>query len=399
MSDARRKFIAYPDADKYKIVFPLSYLEKLYKDPPKNKKEEKEREKERYLWYRENPEEIRNSKINSFIEQLNKAGDQGYRLIALTYPFIAMLRQGNVQYEYAGFEITSYTNTFYTRAGLREDFEKNYAQLAEQGFSVVDHVSLGSGCYDPPGDIFDTSCTYDDLFLLERAKGVVIPRQYRIARHVSAWGFSGSGDKLTKQINDYRTFGFNPILAISEFEVLLQPVTDKPEFLPEPEVKVVSGFNLKKKVNEVAQQGYRLASTRPYIAVMYRNRDTTAPVSYIWLGNSKKKNFEQELARLQESGAIYRMTNGDLDELIFEQPATDVNKRREYKMLKVQFQETKNFAEEKINIDLAQSSKETIKTLDSLVKEGFAVRDLFILYPYARTHDALIAGILLERTQ
>jgi hypothetical protein len=130
---------------------------------------------------------------------------------------------------------------------------------------------------------------------------------------------------------------------------------------------------------------------------MYRNRDTTAPVSYIWLD---AESFEQDLTRLQGSGAIYRMTYGDEDILIFEQPATDVSKRCEYKILKIQFQETENFADQKVEIDLTPSAKETIKTLNSLVKEGFAVRDLFNAdHTYAKLHNGLITSILLERTQ
>jgi hypothetical protein len=155
---------------------------------------------------------------------------------------------------------------------------------------------------------------------------------------------------------------------------------------------------VKKKVNELAQQGYRLASTHNCIAVMYRNRETTAPVSYIWL-DAGKKSFEQDLTRLQESGAIYRMTYGEDDTLIFEQPAAALSKRREYKVLKIQLQETKNFADQKVDIDLTPSAKETIKTLNSLVKEGFAVRDLFNPYPIAKTHNNIITSILLERTQ
>jgi len=389
--EARTKFVADPDADKYKLVFPTSYIEKIYKDPPMNKKERKKRERENYRWHSLNSEDISSSYRNSFIEELNKAGDQGYRLIAFDYPFVGIVRQGNVQYEYAGFEVTSWD----PRGGFKENFERGYAQLAGQGFSVVDHVYLRQNCdYD--------RCDYDVLFLLEREKGVEIPRQYRLARHVSDWGLWGSGAELAKQINDYRALGFNPILAISRFDVLLQPATDKAEFSPVgTEVKVVTGFagNVKKKVNELARQGFSLALTQWRIAVMYRNRDTTAHVSYIWLDSSKKKSFEQELARLQESGAIYRMTYGDEDVLIFEQPAADPSDRREYKVLKIQFQETENLADQRMDIDLTPSAKETINTLNSLVKEGFAVRDLFKSNPYTQTHDAHIVSVLLERTQ
>ena len=63
--------------------------------------------------------------------------------------------------------------------------------------------------------------------------------------------------------------------------------------------------------------------------------------------------------------------------------------------MKVEFQETENFADQKMDIDLTPSSKETIKTLNSLVKEGFVVRDLFVS-EYLETKKA---SVLFERIQ
>src|SRR5215510_1400823 len=398
--EAKPKFVADPDADKYKLVFPISLSKMIYKDPPKNRKEKKQREKE----IGQDSDNISASYRNSFIEQLNKAGERGYRLIALGHPMIGIVRRGNVQYEYAWFETNS--ELFFTKAG----FVGKCEEMARQGFSVVDHLFLWSICdsgptsYDEHGPVSTFNppfCESRDFFLLERRKGVEIPRQYRLARHVPRWREWGSEAALTTQINDYLALGFTPTLALSKYEVLLRPITDKDEFLPEgAEVKVVTGLiKLKKKVNELARQGYRLALTHDQIAVMYRHRDTTAPVSYIWLDSRKKKSFEQELARLQDGGAIYRTTlpddYGQERTLIFEQPASDVSKRREYKVLKVEFQETENFADQRVDIDLAPSSKETIKMLNSLVKEGFAVRDLFNFDPKWTKK----ASVLLERTQ
>jgi hypothetical protein len=392
--EARPKFVADPDADKYKLVFPISRSQKIYKDPPWNRTEKKRREKE----IEQNSDNIRASYRNSFIEQLNKAGERGYRLIALGHPMIGIVRLGNVQYEYAWFETTS--NFFFARVGFVEKCE----EMARQGFSVVDHLFLGSICEN--GGLFidaatPPSCEYNDIYILEREKGIEVPSQYRLAHHVPRWRDGGTDFVLTTQINDYLALGFTPTLAISKYEVLHQPITDKDEFLPEgSEVKVVTGyFKLNKKVNELARQGYRLAFTHEEIAVMCRRRDTTAPVSYIWLDSRKKKSFEQDLAGLQASGAIYRTTlpdnYGQERTLIFEQPAPDASKRREYKVLKVEFQETENFADQRVDLDLAPSSKETIKTLNSLVKEGFAVRDLFNFDPGWTKK----ASVLLERTQ
>ena len=397
--EAKPKFVADPDADKYKLVFPINYRKKLYKDPTKSRTEKKRREKE------QDAEDISTSYRNSLIEQLNKAGDRGYRLMALVYPFIGVVKLSNVQYEYAWFETSS------GLPSIASGFDEQYAKLARRGFSVVDHFFVGGGCEsepftpisnDPnesPPSYTPPFCEYRDLFLLERERGVEKPLQSVVARHPPSWRGLGNEAALTTQINDYMALGFNPILALSRCEVLLRPITDKDEFLPVgSEVKVVTG-NVKKKVNELARQGYRLALTYNQIAVMYRHRDNTAPVSYIWLDGAKKKSFEQELARLQDSGAIYRMPYpnyyGSERTLIFEQPSVDVSKRREYKVLKIELQETENFADQKVDIDLAPSSKETIKTLSSLVKDGFAVRDLFV----SDTDRAYKASVLSERAQ
>ncbi|MGH9879218.1 MAG: hypothetical protein ACRD5H_16430, partial [Nitrososphaerales archaeon] len=329
---------------------------------------------------------------------LNKAGERGYRLTALGSPLIGIVSLGAVQYEYAWFETIS-DILFYKiyKFGLQE----KYAQLAEQGYSLVDRNYLGSVCKSPPDDAIIPLdyCIYRDLFILEREKGVETPKHFKHVWHEPSWSQWSPDAPLTRQINEFMAWGFNPTLALSKCEVLLQRNTDKGEFLPEgTELKVVTG-NVKKKVNELARQGYRLALIHNEVAVMRQSRDTTAPVSYIWLDYWKKKSFEPELARLQDSGAIYRMTypnsEGGEYTLIFEQPSVDAGKRREYKVLKIEFQETENFADQKMDIDLTPSSKETIKTLNSSVKEGFVVRDLFVSdYPADKR-----ASVLLERTQ
>jgi len=308
---------------------------------------------------------------------------------------IAIVRRGKVQYEYACFE--TITRIIIYKVGLEEEYE----QLARRGYSVVDRNPMGSVCDSEPYDSTFPNlfpCIYRDLFILEREKGVEAPSQFTLAWHDPSWSQWGCEAPLTRQVNKSMGWGFDPILALSKCEVLLKRNTDKGEIPPEaPEVKVVTG-NVKKKVNELARQGYRLALIHNQVAVMRRSRDTTAPVSYIWLDGLKKKTFEQDLARLQDSGAIYRMTYPDSEGvehmLIFEQPAADAGNRREYKVLKLEFQEMENFENQRMNIDLTPSSKETIKTLNNLVKEGFVARDLFV----SDYIDARIASVLLERT-
>jgi hypothetical protein len=178
--------------------------------------------------------------------------------------------------------------------------------------------------------------------------------------------------------------------VFSKWEILLTQTenTEEPS-TGSPDVQVVMSLGLKdvkKRVSELAKQGYRLLLVNSGIAVMYRRSDTATPVSYIWL-NAKGKEFEKELAQLQAQGAAYRMTypdeEGKENNLIFEQKAVDDGTRREYKALKFEFQvvedlNLKNGTEKEVHIDLTPASKETISLMNSLVAEGFVVRDLFL---------------------
>jgi hypothetical protein len=144
----------------------------------------------------------------------------------------------------------------------------------------------------------------------------------------------------------------------------------------------------------LAKQGYRLSFVKNQIALMYRYRDNAIPATYVWL-DAKKKDFEKRLAQLQGRGAIYRTTypNGDgrEDKLIFEQRVVDDGTRREYKVLKFELFDTEDAAEKKVHTDLIPASKETLKMLNRLAKEGFVVRDLF-------DSDSNKFDVLLERT-
>jgi len=151
---------------------------------------------------------------------------------------------------------------------------------------------------------------------------------------------------------------------------------------------------LETRVNDLAKQGYRLGLTNNQIAVMYRRSDSVGPVSYVWL-ETKKKEFEKKLMLLQEKGAVYRMKypneDGLENKLIFEQKAEDDDgKRREYKVLKLDFKELEDRDSLKVHTDLSSVGKETLRNFNELVKEGFEVRDLFDL-------DEI--SILLERSR
>jgi hypothetical protein len=135
---------------------------------------------------------------------------------------------------------------------------------------------------------------------------------------------------------------------------------------------------------------------------MYRRGLTATPLTYISL-KVKDKRFAEQLAKLQESGAIYRMTytgdSGVEDQLMFEQGAVANSQRHEDKVLDFEFQVAEDLApgqggQQEVRIDLTASSKETMKLLNSLAKEGFVVRDLFIPREWMTK-----VSVLLERTR
>ena len=167
---------------------------------------------------------------------------------------------------------------------------------------------------------------------------------------------------------------------------MLEKAKDKNDILDEkPDVKIIrSGWgtnDLKKKVNELAKQGYRLSLVGNGIAVMHRNSDTNGKIfSYIWL-KADKKGFEKELAKLQQMGAsyshVYPDGQGTKDSLIFELRLDGKSANTEFKILKFGFNEREDLKEGKVYIDLTPEAKDSIKKMNQLAKEGFVVRDLF----------------------
>lgn len=383
--DAKSQFVVDPSAAEYKLVFPTSY------------------EGTSLTVGKQAADQGRHSRLTNFVEQLNKAGAQGYRLLSVTSGWNpnGIVKLDEAQYEYAWFETTS--NFFYSKSG----FAEKYAELAKRGFRMVEHFHLGSSCenkgeisYDKNGQIEPINplyevCEYKDLFLLEREKGVEGSVQHLLAVGSPGWR-AKMGEMLTTQIAEKWKEGLYPTHAFSKFEILLQQPakTDEP-LTDQPEVQVVTTPNWKrggvqKRINELAGQGFRLAFVNEGIGVMYRNRETTTPVSYIWL--DAKNNFDKQLAQLQASGAVYRMTypdkRGKENKLIFEQSIIIGGNRREYRVLKFKFQEVEKAAEGKVQIELAPSSKEAVKELNRLAKEGYKVRDVFL---------ANEVSVLLER--
>lgn len=98
----------------------------------------------------------------------------------------------------------------------------------------------------------------------------------------------------------------------------------------------------------------------------------------------------------------YPDQHGEEKNLIFEVPGVGNSTRREYKILKFEIQaQPVNSAEDKVNKDFTPVSKETLKTLNRLAREGFEARDLFISDKniYGKMTTIYKVSVLLERSR
>jgi len=146
------------DTEKYKVVFPLD------------------------------------ASLSSFIDQLNRHGEEGYRLKSAIYRFqrfsgtyysmpVAILQSDETQFEYASFEATS---RFYFAI---PDFDPKYAEQSKKGFRLVDHFRTSVACAEDNSDSIPTAtdCESTYLFLLEREKGSNGPREFAVAETAPTW--------------------------------------------------------------------------------------------------------------------------------------------------------------------------------------------------------------------
>ncbi len=322
------------------------------------------------------------SGIENFIEQVNKLGEQNYRLDTVkwgAYP-VGFVKPADNQYEYAWLEIDSRLFT------IENGFNKEITGFAERGFRIIEYKKLSRTCsYSSKYQGMESEqiqiCSYVDAFLFEKEKPATeLPRRI-LVRGDGSWSGTSS-EKLTKQINEKLSEGFFPVATAPGFELLLEHSSDKAEFSAEkPELLVVE-FDKKKKINELAKQGFRLELINDAMALMIRREKNTVPVSYVWL-KSKNKNFAAEFAALTGKGAVYHSVipndYGGIEAFVLEQSIEKPIRRREYKLLELDFLEVENPVENQIESQLKPSAMESLKTVDELLKQGFKLREIFYL--------------------
>lgn len=356
------KFVPDPNAERYRLVFATRY--------------------QGGFSYRSEDELVlaRRSAFDNFVENLNRAGAQGYKVVTSLKGDPAVVALDKYQFEYA------WTETAARDQFLKPGFAGTYAQLSKKGFRLAAHSLLYGYCQplDP------ARCDYRDFFLFERRKGDEAPREYKSVdpeRGAPKRKGATQEDALTDAVRAKLAEGFYPAHLLSKSEIVLEREPPAPALAePGTEVRVVrsSSFwerdELPKKVNELARQGFRLALADYEIAVMYRRAGAAPPLTYVWVKGSKK-DFEEEIARLQDGGAVFSATypdpNGTRRAFIFEQGPPGDAARREYRVLRFELQTRGNSAEQTLEAALAPASAGTQKELNRLAAEGFAVLALF----------------------
>jgi len=396
--DTRPAYVPDPNRDEYKLVFAAGYEDRLLATAPL-RGQAKEQEAGRQLKQYE----------ASFVDELNRIGAQGYRLVSIALaPWLAIVRRDENQYQYAIFETVSHQRF------ADDEFERKYAPLAQKGFRVANYTYIHGSCTSNDSDHFEPKrrhtptrliCKHDSLFVLERQKNAETPSSYQVLYQRPTFRSKELEAELLEQLNDARKSDLYPTHMLTKFEVLTQSATSRQDFArDEYELQVAAG-DFKKRLNELAQQGYRLMLNPDEFeaAILYRKKGVTMPASYVWI---REKKLEQELPGLQERGAIYRFNYGCHGawvgplKMIFEQPSVSDGKRREYKILMVELRRVENVASQRVEFQLTTASAETVAIFNRLVKQGYEVRDFFNCDVSDFEKNGLLrAKILLERVE
>lgn len=336
-----------------------------------------------------------------FSADLSRIGAQGYRLVSFAlWPRVAVLRRAEHQYEYVLLQISSRRNMFPNDPELALTYEP----WARKGFRIADYIVINDWCdvsmWDVRSNEFSitSDCTYFSQMVLERRKDVTTsPHRYEIVSARPTFSKDKLESGLSEQLDSTKKLKLYPTHLLTKFQLLTQPAGDADFPAGEYEMEVVSE-DVKKRVNALAQQGYRLL-LRPIwfqAAVMHRKKGATEPASYIWID---EKKLEQELTTLQDQGAIYRMNNGCTwgTQMIFEQPSARENRRREYKVVAIELIQIKGTLKDKYHFEIATGSYDRVQEFKRLTKEGFEVRDFFACQFSDNKDKTSRVKLLLER--
>jgi len=276
-----------------------------------------------------------------------------------------------------------------------------------KSISFVEGDKEGSGCN---GDFVDeilckrtyaNQISLGSLLLLERGNGKLVKRKYFVLSNpgkVFFWdrGFNENLEERFKQALE--TSFFIPVgffyFVTSDQEAIIAEVsnqTDKENI----EYKVVwreSGAFLRKEVDALTKEGYRIILKIGTQVVLAKNKERQERVTYFSGGLDKKnfflisagrKKYLSEIAQIANQGAYFLTTDmevwygdGHEGKLFFEQNVNDSGQRFEYKDVKLT--EKPLYPNQAVKQRFVYPVTETaMNDFHRLIKEGYKPRALF----------------------
>lgn len=323
----------------------------------------------------ENYEYIEPITIIAFIKTLNKFGAKGYRFRDLTQvrysrdagnisvlgtKFAGIVRLDETKYEYKVIEVEASPDI--TAALNRE---------SKDGFNFREIISYESSISftQEEDDIFLKNLQaflsapqLHNLILLERETGKeIVPRQFQLLKAGFGIGKNPS-EKMQTLLNEsvkqnfyplgaYMSYGFaTPGLDKSKWQIIdnyYGIVLEKSAENQTAQFQFVRSNlqgTLKKQINKLALDGFKIGDVGFLQGLMYKNREISASTTtYQWV-NANSKTLADDLLKLSNSGAKFYGTSlrmsrlsGSITEsaVVFEQPPSTDQTRYEYLPLKM----------------------------------------------------------------
>lgn len=349
-----------------------------------------------------NYEYIAPQNIRNFMLALKEAGKRGFRLDKMTTlrggEYDSSKQKANAAV-IAGIVKFDGENRFdynFFFAEGEENPETTLNTLAKEGWAFRDVISV-AGTGDDSSllieDIFANRLrkfpTLGNIYVLERIEGKKTARTYKLLKAGTGTGRSPTPKlqtALDQALNEgyfpvatYYSFDFKSLLTVDSFTGIVVEKRDEPKKL---EYKFVRGNNssdLWKDIDEFSKQGFRIESMNFSTAILARESNNAAPVSYTRL-ETEEKTFPTALAATLAKGVsfhstgIYQQGMGEMNKnlLIFENSSAPATEIRFVKMVHI------------IPKQFKKNPQEYLKTLEKpetvfqkALDEGFRPHDVY----------------------
>lgn len=351
-----------------------------------------------------NYELIAPQNIRDFMVALKEAGTRGFRLDKMTtlksgdYETSKKKANATVISGIVRFDGESRFDYNFFFAEGEKDPEETLNNLAKEGWTFRDVISVaGSGDDDSLliEDLFANRLrqfpSFGNIYVLERDDNKQSPRTYKLLKAGVGTGRSPTAklqlllDQSLKEgfvpVATYFSFDFKSLITVDSFSGILVEKRDEVKNLDYKFVRGNRSNGLWEEIALFSKEGFRIENINVSSAILVREKEKTAPVSYLWL-EADEKTFPTDLsAALAKNPAfhstgIYTQAMGEMSKnlLIFENTPTFAA-AGEIKFVKIMPVIPKQFK---------KNPQEFLKTIDppqiafqKALDEGFVPRDVY----------------------